>query len=83
MGQPESFNDKKHPSYVCKLQNARYELKQAPRQCNAKIKVSLCDELGFFACASDLCLYVKRFETEFRMLTLYVDDFLLAAKHLQ
>ncbi|CAM8915541.1 unnamed protein product [Rhodiola kirilowii] len=37
MEQPTGFEDKEHPTYVCKLRKALYGLKQAPRAWYGKI----------------------------------------------
>lgn len=77
MEQPEGCEDKSHPDFVCKLLKALYGLKQAPRQWFAKINAFFC-ELGFESCAYDPCFYVKRSEGSVIMITLYVDDLLIA-----
>ena len=77
MEQPQDFVDPNFPDYVCKLVKALYGLKQAPRQWYAKID-ALLKQLGFLNSASDNCLYIRRSNKHFTVITLYVDDLLIA-----
>ena len=69
MEQPEGFVDSKHPDYVCKLVKALYGLKQAPRQWYAKID-ALLKQLGFVNSTSENCLYIRRTDKHFTIITL-------------
>ena len=72
MEMPEGFEIE---GKVCKLQKALYGLKQAPRQWYLLIAGFLKDTLGFTACVSDPCLFVKTTLTQRRIiLFLFVDD---------
>ena len=59
MRQPPSFEDKKHPEYVCKLKKALYGLKQAPRSWHRKLSESLI-KIVFKMSKVDPSLYVKK-----------------------
>lgn len=78
MEQPEGFIDQEKPTHVCKLQKALYGLKQAPRQWFSKINTFLCEELHFQSCAYDPCFYVLRKGGRVMIVSLYVDDLLIA-----
>ena len=69
MEQPEGFVDPDFPDHVCKLLKALYGLKQAPRQWYAKID-ALLKKLGFVNTTSDNCLYIRRNEKSFTIITL-------------
>ena len=72
MEMPEGFEIK---GKVCKLEKALYGLKQAPRQWYLLISGFLKEALGFTACASDPCMFVKTTKTKRRIiLFLFVDD---------
>lgn len=83
MEQPEGFVNEKLPNHVCKLQKALYGLKQSPRQWFAKIDSFLCATLDFQSCPYDPCFYVQRKSTAVVLITLYVDDLLIAGSSLQ
>lgn len=78
MEQPEGYVSKEFPEHVCKLQKALYGLKQSPRQWFAKINAFLCDNLQFQSCGYDPCFYVQRQNNKSLLITLYVDDLLVA-----
>ena len=72
MEMPEGFEVE---GKVCKLQKALYGLKQAPRQWYLLISGFLKETLGFTACVSDPCMFVKTTKTKRRIiLFLFVDD---------
>lgn len=79
MEQPEGFLDSKHPGYVCKLQKSIYGLKQASRQWHEKIDKLLIEQMGFTTSPQDPCLYVRRDSGSIVIITLYVDDLLIAS----
>ena len=83
MEQPQGFKDPKLDNHVCKLKKALYGLKQAPRQWFAKIDSFLVAELRFESSAYDPCLYVRKDSTSLTLLSLYVDDLLLACNELR
>ncbi len=78
MEQPQRCVDPKNPEFVCKLQKALYGLKQALRQWYAKINSFLTEKLGFQSSPHDPCLYFFNKEREKGVISLYVDDLLLA-----
>ena len=82
MEQPSGCVDPSKPEHVCKLNKALYGLKQSPRQWYFKIH-SYLTELGYISSPNDPCLYVKKTETEFIALALYVDDLLLAGSSVE
>jgi len=63
-------------SHVCKLKNALYSLKQAPRVWYDKIDGFL-QSLGFNKSSVDPNLYFKVVENQPLILVLYVDDIFL------
>ncbi len=81
--QPEGFVDPKRPDFVCKLQKALYGLKQAPRQWFGKINSFLTDQLHFENSPYDPCLYFRNKNGRKAMISLYVDDLLLASSDLK
>ncbi|CAM8879894.1 unnamed protein product [Rhodiola kirilowii] len=58
MEQPTGFEDKEHPTYVCKLRKALYGLKQAPRAWYGKIAEFLARS-GYKVTSADSSLFVK------------------------
>lgn len=74
--QPEGFED--GTNKVCKLMKSLYGLKQAPRCWNIRFHEILI-ELNFAQCTSDPCLYTKKVGDKKILLTLFVDDGLVAA----
>ena len=82
MRQPEGFKkaDKKNP--VCRLKKSLYCLKQAPRQWYKKFD-SFMGSNGFTRCQADHCCYFKKFDNNFIILLLYVDDMLVVGSYMQ
>ena len=78
MCQPEGFVVEGKEDYVCKLKKGLYGLKQASR-CWFYTMDVLLRKIGFTQCDGDSCIYLKRENTKFVMLALYVDDLLLAS----
>jgi hypothetical protein len=56
MHQPPGYIDSKHPGYVCKLDKAIYDLKQAPRAWHARLCGKL-ETLGFVPSKGDASLF--------------------------
>ena len=81
MEQPEGFVHPQYPNHVCKLQRALYGLKQAPRQWHAKIDEFVIGILKFETSPYDPCLYVKYEGGAMVIITLYVDDLLMASSN--
>ena len=76
MRQPEGFVCKGKEDLVCRLRKSLYGLKQSPRMWYQKFD-SYVLQHGFSRSNVDHCVYVKRLENVFVILTLYVDDMLL------
>lgn len=83
MEQPDGFKDASRPNNVCKLKKALYGLKQAPRLWFANINTFLVSELQFRSSAYDPCLYIFRNSSSVIIVSLYVDDLLLACSDLK
>lgn len=65
---------------VLRLKKSIYGLKQAPRVWNITMSKSL-KELGFKALQSDPCVFIRREGPVETILTLYVDDLLVACSN--
>ena len=76
MLQPEGFAEISKENLVCRLNKSLYGLKQAPR-CWYKRFDSFIISLEYNRLSSDHCTYYKRFEEDFIILLLYVDDMLV------
>ncbi|XP_039142881.1 uncharacterized mitochondrial protein AtMg00810-like [Dioscorea cayenensis subsp. rotundata] len=76
MDQPQGFESKVHPEYVCKLKKALYGLKQAPRAWYGKIAEFLVQS-GYRLTASDSSLFVKHTGGKMAIVLVYVDDLIL------
>eukprot|EP00171_Calliarthron_tuberculosum_P023718 IDg23718t1 len=83
MEQPKGFENLNLKDHVCKLQKALYRLKQAPRQWFSKIDNFLIKELGFSSSPYDPCLYVRTRNKLVTLISLYVDDLLIACDDLE
>ncbi|KAL0446288.1 UNVERIFIED_CONTAM: Retrovirus-related Pol polyprotein from transposon RE1 [Sesamum latifolium] len=64
------------PGHVCKLQKSLYGFKQASRQWNLELTTKLL-EFGFQQSSHEHCLFIKRSNSTFIALLVYVDDILL------
>jgi hypothetical protein len=73
--QPEGFNQ--DAGLVCKLNKCLYGLRQAGRVWNQLLNRTI-TQLGFRRLKSDSCVYVRRVGKLVIMLTLWVDDLLIA-----
>ena len=82
MRQPEGFIKEDKKSLVCRLKKSLYGLKQAPRQWYKKFD-SFMSNHGFTRCQADHCCYFKKFNNNFIILLLYVDDMLVAGSDMQ
>ncbi len=84
MEQPERLRSILSAQTLCaNLQKALYGLKQAPRQWFAKINSFLTDQLHFENSPYDPCLYFCNKNGRKAMISLYVDDLLLASSDLK
>jgi hypothetical protein len=75
MTPPPGMNIKS--GYCLKLDKSLYGLKQAPRNWNKNI-VDQITSMGFKQCVLDNCLFVKEEDDETYLISLYVDDILVA-----
>ena len=67
--------------FCLKLLKSLYGLKQAPRNWNKNI-VAYIKSLGFKQCVLDNCLFVKNHGKDIYLISLYVDDILIAGSDL-
>lgn len=81
MKQPTGYVEEGKESCVCRLKKGLYGLKQAGRLWNKKIDTVL-KGMGFAALPADNCVYVYRRENTIVLLSLYVDDLLIASDSL-
>lgn len=78
MHQPPSYEDHKHPSYVCKLEKVLCRLKQAPRAWYSRLSAKL-HELDFIPSKADTSLFIfNKLELTICML-IYVNDIIIAS----
>ena len=82
MRQPEGFIKEDKKNLVCRLKKSLYGLKQAPRQWYKKFD-SFMSSHSFTRCQADHCCYFKKFDNNFIILLLYVDDMLVAGSNMQ
>lgn len=78
--QPEGFLVKGKEEKVYKLKKALYGLKQAPRAWYSRVDVYL-QSLGFAKSPSEATLYVKKSDTNIIVVSIYVDDLLVAGSN--
>jgi len=78
MKQSPGYQDKHHPSYICKLDKALYGLKQAPRAWYHRLSEKLI-ELGFKASKGDTSLFFYRKGNLVMFILIYVDDIIVAS----
>jgi len=77
MDQPLGFETKGQEHKVCKLKRSIYGLKQAFRQWNVKFHQAILKD-GFTMMEEDHCVYLKCSNNSFIILSLYIDDILIA-----
>nr|GFC26843.1 retrovirus-related Pol polyprotein from transposon TNT 1-94 [Tanacetum cinerariifolium] len=80
MCQLEGFIDADHPSHVYKLKKALYGLKQAPRAWYDELSEFLLQN-QFFKGTIDLTLFIRRFQDDFLVVQVYVDDIIFGSTH--
>ena len=80
MEQPEGFQDKEKPQYVCKLHKSIYGLKQSSRCWNNKFKTTL-QKYDFIQNIGDSCLYTKNTDKGKIFVIVYVDDIIICANN--
>ncbi|KAH9648851.1 hypothetical protein KPL70_025766 [Citrus sinensis] len=76
MPQPEGFEDKNRPNYICKLKKALYGLRQAPRAWFDKLKGAL-SSWGFKNSRSDTSFFFRRVKSKIIIMLIYVDDIII------
>ena len=77
MDQPLGFELKRQERKVCKLKRSIYGLKQASGQWNLKFHQAMLNYC-FTMMEKDHCVYMKRSNNHFIILSLYVNDILIA-----
>ena len=82
MDQPIGFEVKEQGRKVCRLKRSIYGLKQASRQWYFKFHKAIIS-IGFEMMEEDHCVYVKRSRKSLLILSLYVDDILLAGNDME
>jgi len=80
MDQPLGFETKGQERKVCKLKRYIYGLKQASRQWNVKFHQAILKD-GFTMMEEDHCVYLKRSNNSFIILSLYVNDILIVGNN--
>uniref|UniRef100_A0A2N9HJS7 Reverse transcriptase Ty1/copia-type domain-containing protein n=1 Tax=Fagus sylvatica TaxID=28930 RepID=A0A2N9HJS7_FAGSY len=78
MDQPDGFQIKGQEGKVCRLKKSLYGLKQSSRQWYLKFHQVILD-IGYKMSPLDHCVYVWRDKEKLALLSLYVDDILLAS----
>ena len=81
MDQPKGFSIKGKEHLACKLKKSIYWLKQASRQWYLKFNDAI-TSFGFKENTVDRCIYLKVSGSKFILLSLYVNDILLASSDL-
>ena len=82
MQQPNGFVEKGQEHKVCKLLKLIYGLKQSSRQWYLRFHETVMFN-HFEMMDEDHCVYVKRSNDKFVILTLYVDDILLVGNNME
>ena len=77
MNKPSGFNLIGQEHNVFKLKRSIYGIKQASRQWNLKFHQAMLND-SFTMMEEDHCVYVKRLNSGFIVMSLYVDDILIA-----
>jgi hypothetical protein len=80
MLQPDGFIGKGNQGKVCKLNRSIYGLKQASRQWNILFDNAI-TSYGFTMMEGDHCIYFKIVGGNFTLLSLYIDDILIASSN--
>jgi hypothetical protein len=78
MRQPPGYVDQSRPNYVCKLDKALYDLKQAPRAWYSRFSAKLI-HLGFKASKADTSLFIYNKHIVTMYLLVYVDDIIVTS----
>ena len=78
MEQPPYFVDPQFPKYVCKLKKSLYGLKQSPRMWHLKLHNYL-TSIGFMRIQAEQNLYIRKEDSFFTIIGVYVDDIPIAS----
>jgi hypothetical protein len=78
MKQPPGFEKSGKKNLVCKLKRSLYGLKQSPRQWN-KVIDDFLKKQNFKEIDADCCIYIKISNHKMIMVSLYVDDLMIAS----
>jgi hypothetical protein len=81
MSQPPRYQHPSYPTYVCKLQKAIYELKQAPRAWFSRLSSWLL-QLGFHGSLSNTSLFIYKSKHFTMFILIYVDDIIITCSNL-
>jgi hypothetical protein len=71
--QPPGFKKPKYPNRVYKLSKALYGLKQAPQAWYTRLKTFLLEH-GYVMGSVDKTLFTLKYDTDFLLVQIYVDD---------
>ena len=82
MDQPEGFQVEGCEDKVYKLKKTLYGLRQSSREWNLKFNNTMI-QLGFISNKLDRCVYTLKSGSSFAILSLYVDDILLAGNDIE
>ena len=77
MMQPDGFQNQDNEDKVYKLKKSLYGLKQSSRQWYLKFHQANL-EMGYVVSPLDHCVYIQKNDDKLAILSLYVDDILLA-----
>jgi hypothetical protein len=77
--QPKGYED--GTSKVCKLKKGIYGLKQSPRNWYSTLNNSIISN-GFTRLKTDLCLYVKRENSQIAFVLVFVDDIIIGGNNI-
>ena len=80
MPQPEGFQSKEHPDFVCKLHKSLYGLKQAPRAWYDRLNLTLCS-WGFVNSKVDTSLFTYHLGSVRIWVLVYVNDILITGNN--
>jgi hypothetical protein len=78
MRKPPGYESKESPDYVCRLDKAIYDLKQAPRAWYSRLSMKL-QQLGFTPSMGDASLFFLRNKDVTVFILVYVDYIIVAS----
>jgi hypothetical protein len=76
--QPPGFEDKLHPNYVCRLDKALYNLKQAPQAWYSRLGGKL-KQLGFTPSKADTSQFFYNHGKHKIFVLIYIDDIIVSS----